>query len=131
VNVELPPTHPLATLSGQFIFVGGIAWRWLAAGALGFVLGWPIVSLILGLILLHLWLRSFRHENFWTPYFDEMKGAPVWVSRVGLLGVAALGVWSSSSDDRFWPYLLAWVGFCLALVLESFLVPIPRATSKE
>ncbi|HET6526304.1 hypothetical protein [Sphingopyxis sp.] len=120
---KLPLSHPLASAKGQWKFLWSMAWRWLVASASGALLNSLIISVLIGFILFHLWLRAHRSEEFYKPYAEPKKigraHAAIW--RLGSLSLCVGGLWASyhSSDGSM---IAAWSGIVLAMFVESFFI---------
>jgi hypothetical protein len=100
-----------------------MAWRWLVAGLCGALLNSLIVSVVIGFILFHLWLRSHRAEGFYRPYAEQKKvgyvQAVIW--RLGFLALCVGGLWASYRSPES-SIIAAWSGMTLALFIESFFI---------
>jgi hypothetical protein len=100
-----------------------MAWRWLAAGLCGALLNSLIVSVVIGFILFHLWLRSYRTEEFYRPYAEPKKishvHAVIW--RLGILALCVVGLWASYRAPGT-SIIAAWSVMTLDMFIESFLI---------
>jgi putative Ca2+/H+ antiporter (TMEM165/GDT1 family) len=121
--VEIPESHPLASWKGQHKFVWQIGWRWMLAGVLGSLLDIPVLSFVVGLCLAHLLYRTVRVPEFWQPWASSMLGTNLWIARAGIVLVVGFALIANRLDAKFLPYLLGWVGFCFATLIETYLVP--------
>jgi hypothetical protein len=119
VTVNLPSSHPLATVRGQCLYLLQIAWRWLAAGTIGAIIGVPFVSFAVAFVLFHMWLRSFRTAEFYGPYAAKMGAVQIFVTRIAMLALPVFGFWASYGEPEA-PYFTAWCGIVVALFIESF-----------
>ena len=120
--MTLPEAHPLRSRNGQLKLFVQLASCILLPGIVGQLTDFPILGLILGFALSHLLFRSLRNVDFWQPYLADLEPRNIWIARIGLIGVLALGVMANWSDKTLFPFLMGWAGFLSALLLESFVV---------
>ena len=120
--MTLPESHPLNSRNGQLKLFARLALCILLPGIVGQLTDLPLLGLIVGFVLAHLLLRSLRNADFWQPYLADFEPRNIWIARIGLAGILALGILVNWSDNALFPFLMGWAGFISALLFESFVV---------
>jgi hypothetical protein len=119
VKPELAQSHPVASAKSQWKLIGGMAWRWMVAGLAGSIFDLPILSFILGFVLMLQWLWAIRSTDFHVHYAAKMGIVRANVVRTMLLVFCVLGFVGSQGEPHE-PYFIAWSGYVLALFVQTF-----------